>query len=130
MSDLVLSTLDGGVLTLTLNRPEALNALNAEMTGALRDGAQAAARNPEVGAVIITGAGRAFCAGGDLKDGIARRGPRGPDLGTDPPTQYARLARAIRAGRARPMPRSSRACNPRPTSTSSRPWSSNHSCSR
>ena len=97
MSDLVLSTLDGGVLTLTLNRPEALNALNAEMTGALRDGAQAAARNPEVGAVIITGAGRAFCAGADLKDVAARREAGERDLGNDLRTNYAPMIRAIRA---------------------------------
>src|SRR5438552_16129731 len=97
MSDLVLSTLDGGVLTLTLNRPEALNALNAEMTGALRDGAQAAARKPEVGAVIITGAGRAFCAGADRKDVAARREAGERDLGNDLRTNYAPMIRAIRA---------------------------------
>jgi 2-(1,2-epoxy-1,2-dihydrophenyl)acetyl-CoA isomerase len=97
MSDLVLSAFDGGVLTLTLNRPEALNALNREMTGALRDGIQAAARNPEVGAVIITGAGRAFCAGADLKDVVARREAGERDLGDDLRTNYAPMIRAIRA---------------------------------
>ena len=97
MSDLVRSTLDGGVLTLTLNRPEALNALTKEMTGALRDGMQAAARNPEVGAVIITGAGRAFCAGADLKDVVARREAGERDLGDDLRTNYAPMIRAIRA---------------------------------
>src|SRR5438309_5719738 len=97
MSDLVLTTIDGGVLTLTLNRPEALNALTKEMTGALRDGMQAASRNREVGAVIITGAGRAFCAGADLKDVVARREAGERDLGDDLRTNYAPMIRAIRA---------------------------------
>ena len=97
MSDLVLTTIDGGVLTLTLNRPEALNALTTEMTGALRDGMQAASRNRDVGAVIITGAGRAFCAGADLKDVVARREAGERDLGDDLRTNYAPMIRAIRA---------------------------------
>src|SRR5438132_10963270 len=97
MSDLVLSALEGGVLTLTLNRPEALNALTKEMTGALRDGIQAAARNREVGAVIVTGAGRAFCAGADLKDVAARREAGERDLGDDLRANYAPLIRSIRA---------------------------------
>jgi len=97
MSDTVLRALDDGVLTLTLNRPEALNALNREMTGALRDGMEAAARDREVGAVIVTGAGRAFCAGADLKDVVARREAGERDLGNDLRTNYAPMIRAIRA---------------------------------
>jgi 2-(1,2-epoxy-1,2-dihydrophenyl)acetyl-CoA isomerase len=97
MSDLVLSSVDAGVLTLTLNRPEALNALNRELTGALRDAVQAAAKDPGIGAVIITGAGRAFCAGADLKDVVARRDTGERDLGADLRTNYAPLIRAIRA---------------------------------
>ncbi len=96
MSDAVLRALDDGVLTLTLNRPEALNALNREMTGALRDGMEAAARDREVGAVIVTGAGRAFCAGADLKDVLARREAGERDLGDDLRTNYAPMIRAIR----------------------------------
>jgi len=97
MSDAVLHALDAGVLTLTLNRPEALNALNREMTGALRDGVEAGARDREVGAVIITGAGRAFCAGADLKEVVARREAGERDLGDDLRTNYAPMIRAIRA---------------------------------
>ena len=63
MSDVLISTRDGAVLTLTLNRPEALNALNPETTGALRTAVEAAAQDRELGAIILTGAGRAFCAG-------------------------------------------------------------------
>jgi len=97
MSEVILSALDSGVLTLTLNRPEALNALNREMTGALRDGVEAAAGDSGVGAVIITGAGRAFCAGADLKDVVARRQAGERDLGNDLRTNYTPMIRAIRA---------------------------------
>ena len=97
MTEVLLSGLDAGVLTLTLNRPEALNALNREMTRALRDAMEAAARNREVGAVLITGAGRAFCAGADLKDVVARREAGERDLGDDLRTNYTPMIRAIRA---------------------------------
>src|SRR5438128_9221907 len=97
MNEVILSTLDAGVLTLTLNRPEALNALNRELTSALRDGMEAAARDRGVGAVIITGAGRAFCAGADLKDVSARYEAGDNDLGADLRTNYTPMIRAIRA---------------------------------
>lgn len=59
----------GEVLVLTINRPEAFNALNAEVIEALRSRIVAAAGNPELRAVVITGAGpKAFCAGADLKE--------------------------------------------------------------
>lgn len=55
------------VATVTLNRPEARNALSDELSGALRQAIAWAATAPEVGAVLLTGAGSAFCAGGDVK---------------------------------------------------------------
>ena len=97
MSGLVVSARDGAVLTLTLNRPEALNALNREMTGALRTAVEAAARDRDVGAIILTGAGRAFCAGADLKDVSARYEAGESDLGADLRANYAPMIRAIRA---------------------------------
>jgi len=57
-----------GVLTLTLNRPAAMNALSRELRGALIRAFRALADDPDVGVVILTGAGRAFCAGLDLKE--------------------------------------------------------------
>ena len=69
----LLASLDEGVLTLTLNRPEARNAMSGEMTGALADQLAAAELNPEVKCVVLTGAGKGFCAGGDVK-GMASRG--------------------------------------------------------
>jgi 2-(1,2-epoxy-1,2-dihydrophenyl)acetyl-CoA isomerase len=97
MSEVVLSTRDGAVLTLTLNRPEALNALNAQTTRMVRATVEAAGRDPAIGAVILTGAGRAFCAGADLKDVSARYAAGDSDLGADLRTNYAPMIRAIRA---------------------------------
>lgn len=57
----------GGVATITLNRPDALNAFNDTMLGELNDALKNAARDAGVRCVVITGAGRAFCSGQDLK---------------------------------------------------------------
>ena len=65
----LLYDLDDGVLTLTLNRPERLNAFNAEMSGELMDAFDRADADDDVRAIIVTGAGRAFCAGADLGEG-------------------------------------------------------------
>jgi 2-(1,2-epoxy-1,2-dihydrophenyl)acetyl-CoA isomerase len=58
---------DGGVLTITLNRPDVLNAFNADVHRGVADGLRQA-REPDVRAVVITGAGRAFCVGQDLTE--------------------------------------------------------------
>src|SRR6202044_515493 len=77
----LLDKLEGGVLTLTLNRPERLNALNAALIEALLAGIQRAGTDPECGAVLITGAGRGFCAGADLANRAFAPGDAPPDLG-------------------------------------------------
>jgi 2-(1,2-epoxy-1,2-dihydrophenyl)acetyl-CoA isomerase len=69
----LLTTTDGGVVTLTLNRPEALNALNAELRAALLSAIRTASRDETTRSVVITGAGRGFCAGADLRGGDAER---------------------------------------------------------
>ena len=97
MTELVLSARQGAVLTLTLNRPETLNALNRQTIQALTAALEAAGRDPEVGAIILTGAGRAFCAGADLKDVAARAQAGESDLGEDLRANYAPMIRAIRA---------------------------------
>ena len=63
----LVSALHEGVLTLTLNRPEARNALNPEITSGLILALEQAQRDTAVRAVVLTGAGGAFCAGGDVK---------------------------------------------------------------
>jgi enoyl-CoA hydratase/carnithine racemase len=55
------------ILTVTLNRPEAMNALTRQLYAELEDAFRQAHRDPEVRCVILTGAGRAFCAGDDVK---------------------------------------------------------------
>src|SRR5207253_2117923 len=97
MTDAVLSTRQGAVVTLTLNRPEVLNALNRQTTQALTAALEAAGQDPEVGAIILTGAGRAFCAGADLRDVAARAQAGQTDLGEDLRANYAPMIRAIRA---------------------------------
>jgi len=62
----ILLTKEGKVATLTLNRPDKLNAWNAELIGEVAEAADELNKDDTVGAVILTGAGRAFCAGGDL----------------------------------------------------------------
>jgi crotonobetainyl-CoA hydratase len=56
------------VALITLNRPEAMNAVNAALSTAVGNGLEAAASDPDVRAIVITGTGRAFCAGADLKE--------------------------------------------------------------
>jgi 2-(1,2-epoxy-1,2-dihydrophenyl)acetyl-CoA isomerase len=66
MTDLLEST-ENGITTLTLNRPERLNALSPAMTAGLKDAFERLATDHSVGAIVIAGAGRGWCAGGDVK---------------------------------------------------------------
>src|SRR5437588_648687 len=97
MTDTILSSRDGAVLTLTINRPDALNALNPPTMQALRTGIEAAGRDSAIGAVILTGAGRAFCAGADLKDVSARLDAGDTDVGRDLRENYVPRTRAMRS---------------------------------
>ncbi len=67
MSQDLLEALKDGVTVLTLNRPDRLNAMSPSMLDALLEALPRLAADPEVGVVVLTGAGRAFCAGGDVK---------------------------------------------------------------
>ena len=69
----LLANLDGGILTLTLNRPEARNAMTGAMTNALATQLAWAEFERSVKCVVLTGAGKGFCAGGDVK-GMAASG--------------------------------------------------------
>jgi len=94
-SDTILSTLADGVLSLTLNRPDKLNAFNEEMHLALRAGFERAHTDENVRAVLLTGAGRGFCAGQDLGDRDPNKDV--PDLGQTIETFYNPLLRLIRS---------------------------------
>jgi 2-(1,2-epoxy-1,2-dihydrophenyl)acetyl-CoA isomerase len=96
-SDTVLSALADGVLRLTLNRPDKLNAFNEEMHLAMRAGFERAHEDRSVRAVLLTGAGRGFSAGQDLGDRDPRKGGAAPDLGHTIETFYNPLVRLIRS---------------------------------
>jgi enoyl-CoA hydratase/carnithine racemase len=68
-----------GVATLTLNRPERLNALTFDVYAELRDAFDALGEDDAVRSVVLTGAGRAFCSGGDVNEIIGALLDRGPD---------------------------------------------------
>ena len=92
----VLVSLEAGVLTLTLNRPEKLNAFNPEMHQALREGLARAADEAEVRAVVLTGAGRGFCAGQDLSERDVSAGAAPIDLSVSLASNYNPLVRRLR----------------------------------
>ncbi|MFP1643064.1 2-(1,2-epoxy-1,2-dihydrophenyl)acetyl-CoA isomerase PaaG [Pontitalea aquivivens] len=96
-SDTVLVALNDGVLYLTLNRPEKLNSFDEAMHLALRAGLQRAHDDADVRAVLLTGAGRGFCAGQDLGDRDPRKGGPAPDLGHTLETFYNPTLRLLRA---------------------------------
>lgn len=95
MSDLLVDKSEG-VLTLTMNRPEAKNALTGAMLEGLCAEMRGAEKDPEVGAILITGTGRAFCAGGDVK-GFAADG--GANHGMGPEDAAARLRSSMEVSR-------------------------------
>ncbi|GHG96091.1 enoyl-CoA hydratase/isomerase family protein [Streptomyces lanatus] len=107
MADTVLYEVSDGLATITLNRPEAMNALSIAAKVALRDAVQAAADDSAVRAVLLTAAGeRAFCVGQDLKEHIGllvadRETGSGQTMSTVR-EHYNPIVRAI-AGMAKPV---------------------------
>ncbi len=92
----LLDSMEDGVLTLTLNRPDKMNAFNVALHEALASAIQRAADDDECRAVLLTGAGKGFCAGQDLADrAVAPTGER-PDLGQSIEERYNPLVRALR----------------------------------
>ncbi|WP_439571996.1 enoyl-CoA hydratase/isomerase family protein [Phreatobacter sp.] len=89
MSDAVLTTTAGHVLTLTINRPDKRNAMNAEVIAGLAAGWRSAQDDPAIRVIVLTGAGdKAFCAGADLG-----RGTGAFQDASKPTTDYADLLR-------------------------------------
>jgi len=82
MSDEVLCAIDGGVATVTLNRPGQRNAMNSALLASLRERFEALESNRDVRVVVVRGAGPAFCSGMDLKEMERRGGVQGdPESG-------------------------------------------------
>jgi 2-(1,2-epoxy-1,2-dihydrophenyl)acetyl-CoA isomerase len=88
----LLETIEDGVAVLTLNRPEALNALSMDIRNGLLRALDRLADDRSVGCIVITGAGRAFCSGGDVK-GMGERAAAG----------YEARARGIQFSNSIPM---------------------------
>lgn len=72
MADAVLMDVSDGLATITINRPDAMNAMNTEAKVALRDALREAADDSAVRAVLLTATGRAFCVGQDLKEHVSK----------------------------------------------------------
>jgi 2-(1,2-epoxy-1,2-dihydrophenyl)acetyl-CoA isomerase len=110
----LLATLDEGVLTLTMNRPEARNAMSGEMNGALQAQLAWAELAAEVKVIVLTGAGKGFCAGGDVK-GMAARGDGTVGNNTiDGKIHQQRLNQRATAGKLFRMPKPTLAALPGP----------------
>ena len=98
----LLATQNDGILVLTMNRPERRNALSQEMLAAMADQLARAEEDPAVRAVVMTGAGGAFCAGGDVK---AMAAGRDADLDVDTRIHRQRLSQRATSGRLHTMPK-------------------------
>ncbi|MCD2172540.1 2-(1,2-epoxy-1,2-dihydrophenyl)acetyl-CoA isomerase PaaG [Rhizobium sp. C4] len=92
--NLVLTRKEDGFTVITLNRPDKLNSFTGPMHAALREALQEAANDPACRAIVLTGAGRGFCAGQDLQERNFDNGP--PDLGASLAENYNPLVMAIR----------------------------------
>lgn len=110
----LLASLDEGVLTLTLNRPEARNAMSRAMTQALSDQLASAELDTAVKCIVLTGAGKGFCAGGDVK-GMAARGDGTVGENTiDGAIHRQRINQRATAGKLFKMPKPTIAALPGP----------------
>jgi 2-(1,2-epoxy-1,2-dihydrophenyl)acetyl-CoA isomerase len=97
-TDQLLFAVDQRVAMITLNRPQARNALSDELTSAMRRAIAWSTQSPEVGAVLVTGAGSAFCSGGDVKAMGSRPAPADPDTQlTDMLARHHEIAGALHA---------------------------------
>ena len=91
----ILFDIDQGVARITLNRPDVLNSIHAAMSGEIQDALVQAERKREIRAVLLTGAGRGFCAGQDLDE--VRPGAAVDDFAAHARTVYTPLVRGLRA---------------------------------
>src|SRR5690554_2517413 len=92
----ILLEINEGVALLTLNRPANLNSFNAEMHQQMRDALNQVRKDASVRALVITGAGRGFCAGQDLSDRNVAATSEAPDLGESIEKRYNPMLRTLR----------------------------------
>jgi 2-(1,2-epoxy-1,2-dihydrophenyl)acetyl-CoA isomerase len=110
----LLASLDEGVLTLTLNRPEARNAMSRAMNQALAEQLAAAELDNAVKCIVLTGAGKGFCAGGDVKGMAARGDGTVGDNTIDAAIHRQRVGQRATAGKLFKMPKPTLAALPGP----------------
>jgi len=89
------TSLESGVFTLTLNRPNSLNSFNQQMHAEIREAMQEVKDDPGVRCLLLTGKGRGFCAGQDLGDRAVSGDEAPPDLGESVEKNYNPLIRSI-----------------------------------
>jgi 2-(1,2-epoxy-1,2-dihydrophenyl)acetyl-CoA isomerase len=92
----ILFSVDGGIARLTLNRPDRLNSFNDAMHAEVRDALGRVAADTSVRVLLLTGAGRGFCAGQDLSDRAVAPGGEAVDLGASIERNYKPLILALR----------------------------------
>ena len=109
----LLARVEHGVAVLTMNRPERRNALSQPMLQAMGTVLAQCESDSEVGAVVLTGAGGGFCAGGDVK-GMAENNSGGPRPDLDSRIHAQRLSQRATAGRLHMMPKPTLASLPGP----------------
>jgi len=95
-SGVLATDLSGGVLTLTMNRPERLNSLDDSLLSALVDALRRAAADEQTRCIVLTGAGRGFCAGADLTQGVMHSSSPGEAIREHLQTLYTPLITLIR----------------------------------
>ncbi|MBT9507929.1 enoyl-CoA hydratase [Rhodoferax sp.] len=110
----LLATLEAGVLTLTLNRPEARNAMSRAMNQALQQQLAKAEFDPAVKCIVLTGAGKGFCAGGDVKGMAAAGDGTVGALTIDEAIHLQRSNQRATAGKLFKMPKPTLAALPGP----------------
>ncbi|MDY7578119.1 2-(1,2-epoxy-1,2-dihydrophenyl)acetyl-CoA isomerase PaaG [Herbaspirillum sp. RTI4] len=93
----ILFSIDSGIARLTLNRPEKLNSFTAAMHGEVRDALERIKTDSSVRVLVLTGAGRGFCAGQDLSDRAVKPGDSAVDLGESIEKYYGPLVLSLRA---------------------------------
>jgi 2-(1,2-epoxy-1,2-dihydrophenyl)acetyl-CoA isomerase len=98
LTEAVRLEVNDGIAILTLNRPEQLNAVNYALLAGFIGKVGEAVNDPQIGCIVVTGAGRAFCSGGDLKEGAR------PPKDTEHPVKLREGAEACRLLREAPMP--------------------------
>ena len=101
-SETIRYTVEDGVARIMLNRPERLNSFTAEMHEALAKALDTADEDPSVRAILLTGAGRGFCAGQDLADRAVAPGGKAVDLGETVEKYWAPLVKRL-ASRDKPV---------------------------